>query len=414
MHATPLIPPLTTAAGILRRLDALALCTDTPGEITRLFLTPAHRQAITLVADWMREARLAPTLDPSGTLTGHLPAKNPQAPTLMLASHIDSVCNAGRYDGCLGVALAIALAAHFGPHTLPYHLDIRAFGDEEGVRFPVTLTGAHAAAGSFAPAWLDASDARGITLRQALAHFGLDPAALLAGACTAHASAYLEIHIEQGPVLDSHNAPVGIVTAINGAERHDITVAGAAGHAGTVPMAQRRDALAAAAEMVLAIEAVARRHANVVATVGRLDVTQGAANVIPGHVAFTLDLRAPDDALRHTAATAIFAALRHVAAARHVTVTHQLRHVAPAAACDPRLQASLAAAVEQLKLPVIHLPSGAGHDAMVMARHCPMGMLFVRCRGGVSHHPDEHVTEADVAAALHVMMEVLQEEGVLF
>jgi allantoate deiminase len=402
------------AAGILRRLDALALCTETPGQITRLFLTQAHRQAITLVSDWMREAGLSPELDASGTLTGYLPAKHPSAPTLMLGSHIDTVRNAGRYDGCLGVALAIALAAQIGPRELPFHLEIRAFGDEEGVRFPVTLTGAHAAAGSFAPAWLDAVDAAGVTLRQALIDFGLDPIALLAGTCTTRANAYLEIHIEQGPVLEAQGAPLGIVTAINGAERHDMTVTGHAGHAGTVPMDQRRDALAAAAQMVLAVETVARRHANVVATVGRLEVSPGATNVIPGSVTFTLDLRAPDDGLRQTAAAAIFAILRDVAATRHVTLAHRVRHVAPAVACDRRFQAQLTEAVENLDLPVIHLPSGAGHDAMVMANHCPMGMLFVRCRGGISHHPDEHVSEGDVALALRVMVEVIKKGRVLF
>jgi len=402
------------AAAILRRLNALALCTETPGEITRLFLTPAHRQAITLVASWMDQAGLSPTLDASGTLTGHLPAKNPDAPTLMLGSHIDTVRNAGRYDGCLGVALAIAVAAHVGPCRLPFHLDISAFGDEEGVRFPVTLTGSHAAAGSFSPDWLDAADAAGITLRQALTDFGLDPAALLAGSCTTNAAAYLEIHIEQGPVLEALDAPLGIVTAINGAERHDITVTGVAGHAGTVPMDQRRDALTAAAAMVLAIEAAARRHAHIVATVGRLEVSPAAANVIPGGATFTLDLRAPDDACRQAAAAEIFATLRDVAAVRQVTLTHRLRHVAPAVACDARLQAKLAAAVASQGLPVVHLPSGAGHDAMVMAKHCPMGMLFVRCLGGISHHPDEFVSEADVALALRVIVETLKQERVLF
>jgi allantoate deiminase len=411
MHATPV--DKWDAAGILRRLDALALCTDTPGEITRLFLSPAHRQAVTVVSAWMNQAGLSSELDPSGTLTGHLPAKDPGAPTLMLGSHIDSVRNAGRYDGCLGVALAVAVAAHFGPRKLPYHLDIRAFGDEEGVRFPVTLTGAHAAAGSFAPEWLDAVDAAGISLRQALVDFGLDPAALLAGACTANPAAYLEIHIEQGPVLEAHNAPLGIVTAINGAERHDITVTGMAGHAGTVPMDQRRDALTAAAQMVLAVETVALRHASVVATVGRLAVSPGAANVIPGNVTFTLDLRAPDDALRQTAAVEIFARLRDVAASRQVTLAHRLRHVAPAVGCDPRLQARLAAAVASLNLPVIYVPSGAGHDAMVMARQCPMGMLFLRCRGGISHHPDEHVREGDVAVALRAIIEAVRTGSVL-
>jgi allantoate deiminase len=397
-------PPLDSwdAAGILRRLDQLALCTETPGEITRLFLTPEHQAAIALVSGWMQHAGLTTMLDASATLIGRLPAQRAGAPTLMLGSHIDTVRKAGRYDGCLGVLLAIAAAAQLGRHALPYHLEIRAFGDEEGVRFPVTLTGAHAAAGSFQAEWLETTDATGETLGQALRSFGLNPASLAANTCAGNAFAYLEIHIEQGPVLESQNAPLGIVTAINGAIRMEISVAGQAGHAGTVPMAQRRDALAAAAEMVLAIEAIAHAgaQAGVTATVGRLWVSPDATNVIPGACVFTLDLRAPTDALRDQTTADTLASLQAIAAARGVGLSHRQTHAAAAAACDARLQSALADTLQTMNLPVIRLPSGAGHDAMVMARHCPVGMLFVRCRGGISHHPDEYVTEADVALAL--------------
>jgi len=395
------------AAGVLRCLDLLAACTDQEGEITRLFLTPAHAKAVALVRGWMQEAGLHTKLDPSGTLVGtrHVP----DAPSLLIGSHIDTVRGAGRYDGCLGVILGIALAARLRDTPLRYGLEIRAFGDEEGVRFPITLTGAHATAGNFDPAWLSAADSDGITLRQALENFGLDVQALVEGACTAdRVFAYLEIHIEQGPVLEAANAPLGVVTAINGAKRFSVTLTGQAGHAGTVPMAARQDALVAASEMVLAVRRVALAHPGVVATVGRLSVFPGATNVIPGACTFTIDLRAPEDGLRNTAEHKIFAALEAAAQTHGVRLESACLHEAPATACDARLQAHLAKSLSQNGFLPIRLPSGAGHDAMAVASLCPVGMLFVRCAGGISHHADESVTEADVAAALDVMTRALQ------
>ncbi len=399
------------AARILRELDELAGCTSVAGGITRLFLTPAHASAVSLVRTWMERAGLVPVLDASGTLVGRDPAASPNMPRLLLGSHIDTVRNAGRYDGCLGVALAIELAARAKQLTLPYSIEIRAFGDEEGVRFPVTLTGALAAAGQqITAARLQAQDNDGTTLEEALRAFGLDPGALVAGTCTAAGVfAYLEIHIEQGPVLENSGAPLGIVTAINGAARFDVTVSGQAGHAGTVPMSQRHDALAAAAEMVLAVRSIARARANVVATVGRMNVAPNAANVIPGTCTFSVDVRAPGDDQRDEAATDIQRAIDMAARENDVGASVQHTHTAPAVACDTRLQALLADALATASLPALHLPSGAGHDAMAMAPLCPIGMLFVRCTGGVSHHPDEHVTEADVAAALEVMTIALQK-----
>jgi allantoate deiminase len=357
----------------------------------------------------MQQAGLLTTLDPSGTLVGALPGPSPDAPVLLIGSHIDTVRNAGRYDGCLGVVLAITLAARARTLSLPYALAIRAFGDEEGVRFPVTLTGAHATAGSFNPAWLAARDENNVTLSAALDDFGLSPHALAENTCTAQrAFAYIEIHIEQGPVLEAENTPVGVVTAINGAARFEATVTGRAGHAGTVPMSQRQDALAAAAAMILAIRDIAGALPNVVATVGYLTVSPGAINVIPGACHFTIDLRAPEDALRHRAQRELTAALHAIARRSNVTCALHQTHQAPAVACDARLQSVLAASIAESGLPVRHLPSGAGHDAMAVASLCPVGMLFVRCSGGISHHPDESVTESDVEAALHVMTKTLQ------
>jgi allantoate deiminase len=393
------------AARILRELDDLAGCTSVPGAITRLFLTPAHARAVSLVRTWMERAGLATRLDASGTLVGRDPAAAADTARLLLGSHIDTVRDAGRYDGCLGVALAVELAARARLLSLPYTIEVRAFGDEEGVRFPVTLTGALAAAGQvFDPTRLQARDEDGITMADALRDFGLDADALVAGDCTATgAFAYLEIHIEQGPVLEAAGAPLGVVTAINGAARLDVAVTGQAGHAGTVPMSQRHDALAAAAEMVLAVRRIARAGRDLVATVGRLNIAPNAANVIPASCHFSVDVRAPCDTKRDEAVAAICEAIKTVAADDGVAARVVRSHVAPAVKCDTRLQNVLAEALSQAGLQAPHLPSGAGHDAMALASLCPVGMLFVRCTGGISHHPTEHVTEADVAAALEVM-----------
>ena len=397
------------AAGLLARLDELAGCTDQPGEITRLFLSPAHRHAAALVRGWMSQAGLEAHLDSSGTVVGVRKGAPPHRPRLLIGSHIDTVRRAGRYDGCLGVMLGIAAAARLRDVALPYTLEIRAFGDEEGVRFPVTLTGAKATAGRFDPAWLAVRDTEGISLAEALERFGLDPASLLAGSCTANdAFAYLEVHIEQGPVLETLDAPLGIVSAINGASRYEVRVTGQAGHAGTVPMATRQDALVASAAMVLAVRQVALAQEGVVATVGRLAVLPGAANVIPGNCVFTVDLRAADDRVRDAAEDRLFQELRAAAACYGTQVSIERTHAAPATQCDARLQAHLARAVAAQGLPAHVMPSGAGHDAMAVASLCPVGMLFVRCAGGISHHPDEAVTESDVAAALEAMVTTLR------
>ena len=385
------------ARRIQARLAQLAQCTDEPGRITRLFLSPAHRRAIELIDGWMTEAGLATTLDAAGTLVGTRPGP-PGAPTLLLGSHIDSVRDAGRYDGCLGVLAAIEAAGALDA------IEIRAFGDEEGVRFPVTLTGARATAGTFDPAWLDQQDADGITLDAARRAFQL-PADI--GACKSGAFAYLELHIEQGPVLEAHGVPVGIVTAISGTSRSLATILGRAGHAGTVPMVGREDALAAAAAMILAVRDIARAR-GIVATVGRIDAKPGAANVIAGEAAFTIDLRAPEDHLRLEAQAELDQALAAIAAREQVRLTIARTHQAPAVQCCPRLQRLLAAATRDAGHPVIHLPSGAGHDAMAIADLCPVGMLFVRCAGGISHHPAEHVTTDDIAVALDVLTRTLR------
>jgi allantoate deiminase len=396
-----------TASRLMDRLAELATASDTPEGLTRLFLSPAHARAVAMVQSWMQEAGLQTSLDAIGNLVGRT-AHLPDAPTLLLGSHIDTVRNAGWYDGNFGVLAAIEAIQAAG--KLPYNVEILTFGDEEGVRFPATLAGSRAIAGRFDPATLSLCDSEGISLEVALKNFGCDPAAIPAIARRPEdIAAYVELHIEQGPVLEAENLALGIVTAINGASRFAVTVTGAAGHAGTVPMALRQDALTAAAAMILAIEDRAQRTPGLVATVGSLTVLPGAPNSIPGQVKFSIDIRAPEDAVRAATIADITAHLQSIAASREVAVTLTKTHDAPATPCAGFLQDQLAAAVSRLDMKPFHLPSGAGHDAMAIAALCPVGMLFVRCKGGISHTPEESITADDADLAVAALTRFLQD-----
>lgn len=392
----------------MRRLDELGTVSDDPGCLTRLYLTPAHKAATQRVAAWMAEAGLAVHVDAVGTVVGRYAGSDPAAKVLIVGSHIDTVRNAGKYDGPLGVIVGIEAVAALNARGIrcPFAIEIVAFGDEEGVRFPVTLTGSKALAGTLDPATLDSADSDGITIRKALADFGCAPA--LSGiARTGHALGYLEVHIEQGPVLEAQNLPVGTVSAIAGASRATVTVTGMAGHAGTVPMNLRRDAAAAAAEMVLAVEDQALVTEDLVATVGRIEIQPGAPNVVPGKAVFTIDMRSPHDAVRHAA----FARLREhcdaIAARRQVSLDFVKTYDQAAVTCDPRFAALWDAAARAQGFPSFRLPSGAGHDGLAMAALCPVSMLFVRCRGGISHNPAESVETGDVEIAVTLLQDVI-------
>jgi allantoate deiminase len=389
---------------LLRRLAELATLSDMPGGLTRLFLSPAHKRAVGLVEGWMREAGLETHVDAVGNLVG----RKGGGKKLLLGSHIDTVRDAGWYDGNFGVLAAIAALEAAG--DLPYGVEIIAFGDEEGVRFPQTLSGSRAVAGTFDPAALAGRDADGISMGEALAAFGGDPAGIAALARNPAAIlGYVELHIEQGPVLEAEQLPVGVVTAINGASRFAVAVTGDAGHAGTVPMPMRRDALTASAEMVLAVEAIGRSSPELVATVGALSVHPGAPNSVPGVVKFSIDVRAPVDAARHEAVVAITSAFDRIAGSRNVDLSMTQTHDAPAVICAGRLREDLAAAVKANGIAPRFLPSGAGHDAMAVADLCPVAMLFVRCKGGISHTPEESVTAEDAQTAVDVLVEFLRK-----
>ncbi|MFL5335731.1 MAG: allantoate amidohydrolase [Geminicoccaceae bacterium] len=400
-------------ANVMAHLHELARCTSEPGRLTRLYLTPAHKGAIRMVQGWMEEAGMTVEVDAAANVVGRYPGRSPELPALLVGSHIDTVRDAGHYDGNLGVVAAIEAVAALNAagERLPFAIEVIAFGDEEGVRFPSKLTGSRAVAGTFEPQSLDITDQQGIRLEAALRGFGCDPAAIPGLARRRDAVlGYVELHIEQGPVLEERQLPVGLVTAIAGASRFRIDVVGQAGHAGTVPMELRKDALVASAEMILAVER--RGHGagepGLVATVGALEVSPGAANVVPGKVTFTLDIRAPADADRLKAIEDLVAAFAILAARRHVRVKVEKFYDEPAVACDPGLLALLEAAVQRAGITPYRLPSGAGHDGLAIAALCPIAMLFVRCKGGISHNPAESITTRDADVATHILLDFLR------
>ena len=386
-----------------------------PDRLFRAYLTPAHTAATEALQGWMAEAGLATHVDPAGNLIGRYEGREPNAPAILIGSHIDSVRDGGRYDGPLGIMLGIECVdrLHRGERRLANAIEIIAFGDEEGSRFPVPMLTSRAVAGTLAADMLDISDADGVTLADALAGCGLDIDRFGRAARSAKAvRAYVEVHIEQGPALEAADLPVATVSGIAAQRRYQVSVTGSAGHAGTSPMALRRDALAAAAEMVLAVEQVGTGEpADLVATVGSLEVSPGAPNVVPGATNFTIDVRAGAGATRDAAAAAILAAIARIAARRDVSATATLTHDMAASPCDPALVAGMDKAIADAGLPPYGLVSGAGHDAMVMAALCPTAMLFVRCAGGISHNPAEAVAPSDVEAALEVLCRFVEKLG---
>jgi allantoate deiminase len=397
---------------IVERIAELGTISETKEHLARLFLTPEHRAAAELILGWMREAGMRAHLDAIGNVCGRYEGERPGLPCLMLGSHYDTVCDAGKWDGPLGLITAISCVASLNRRgrRMPFAIEVVGFADEEGVRFASTLLGSRAIAGTFDESVLNTSDRDGITMRQAMKDFGLDPDDIGAAARTRHELlAYLELHIEQGPVLEGHNLPLGVVTAIAGATRLSARLTGMAGHAGTVPMALRRDALTGAAECILAIEEFCRTdHGGLVGTVGYIHAAPGATNVIAGQVSFTMDIRAPTDQRRKRAVTDIVRRLEAIAKRRKLALQLNVTHENRTVPCAPWLRAQVADAIVKEGVGVFELASGAGHDGMAMVDIADVGMIFVRCRGGVSHHPDEHVEFADADVGARVLLRVIE------
>lgn len=401
------LPPHSLGARAFARLEALRPFTDEPGKITRLYLSPSHRRSIDFTVGMMREAGCDSVhIDALGTVVGRYEGKTSGLPALLIGSHIDTVKDGGAYDGALGVIAGIGVveALKEKNQRLDFAVEVLAFGDEENVRFPANLTSSRALAGTLPDDALDAKDEDGISIREALTICGFDPdgvAKLKRDPATV--IGYVELHIEQGPVLEAENLAVGVVTAINGATRWALTVRGEAGHAGTVPMALRHDALTAAAEMALAIETLGRRDADLVATVGKFQALPGSVNVVPGEVRFTLDARAPHDDKRNALTRDIEMQCHAIAKKRGVTLTIEPMSSSKATPMTSIFIDGLSDAVGRRQITPRLLASGAGHDAMAMADLCPAGMLFVRCKGGISHNPAESMTVEDCDVAIEIL-----------
>lgn len=392
------------AARVMARADELAAISETPEGLTRVYLSPQHLQANQQAALWMTQAGMTVWQDSVGNICGRYEGEQEGAPAILLGSHLDTVRNAGRYDGMLGVLTAIEVvhSLHRQGRRLKKAIEIVGFCDEEGTRFGITLLGSRGLTGTWPESWLAQTDADGVSVAQAMVLAGLDPARIhLAARSQEEIAAYLELHIEQGPCLEQEGLALGVVEAINGARRLNCCFTGEAGHAGTVPMSHRKDALAAAAEWMVLVETLTREQGgNLVATVGTLRCAPGAVNVIPGEVTLTLDIRGPNDQPLDALLSRLLASAQEIAARRQLQFSAEEFYRIAATACDSELQRVLSEAVQEVQRRSVSLPSGAGHDAIAIAERWPSAMLFVRCKGGISHHPAESVTTDDVALAI--------------
>ncbi|MEQ6333729.1 allantoate amidohydrolase [Sphingobium sp. MK2] len=408
------LPPGGSRA--VARCDALGVApySDMEGGLYRGYLTPAYAAAQEALARWMAQAGMAVRRDAAANLIGRYEGTRPDAPALLIGSHLDSVRDGGRYDGPLGIMLGVEAveALDWMGQRPPFPIEVIAFGDEEGSRFPAAMLTSRAVAGTLAADALAIADAAGVPLAEA----GVNLTDYLSAARAPGSTlAYLETHIEQGPVLEAEGLAVGTVTGIAAQLRYQVVVTGMAGHAGTSAMPLRRDALAGTAEMILAIETIARDDASdLVATVGQIAALPGAPNVIAGDIRFSIDIRSGDEARRDQAAEAMLDTIVRIAERRGLGIDTQRIHDLPASPCDPALMDLMDAAIADAGHRRFRLVSGAGHDAMVMAAHCPTAMLFIRCKDGISHHPAEHVDPADADVALQVMLGFIHRLGATF
>jgi len=387
---------------VMAECKRIAAMSDEPGRTTRLFLSPATRAVHDHIRARMEALGMAVRVDAAGNLRGLWVPANARSERLLIGSHIDTVPNAGAYDGVLGVVMALEHIELSKELQLPLAIEVIAFSEEEGVRFGIPFIGSRAVVGRFDDALLERKDADGITVAAAIRTFGIDPDRMGEAVLDENAAAFLEIHIEQGPVLEAEKLSLAAVTAIVGQTRLTLEFAGQANHAGTTPMRLRRDALAAAAEWITGVEQLARSTDGLVATVGKIALEPNAGNVVPGKATVSLDVRHAWDSARMSAVKQLLENAKAIAEPRELAVQHQVQLDQPAVPMDERLTSFVADAIEAAGMPVKLMTSGAGHDAMVLAARVPTTMLFLRSPGGLSHHPDEAVLEDDVDAALRV------------
>jgi allantoate deiminase len=399
------------ASEVIRRCRQLAGCSETRGGTTRTFLSRPMRDVHSRLAGWMAAAGMDVRVDAAGNIRGVYPSATGGTQRLFIGSHLDTVPDAGAFDGVLGVVLGIALIEMLEGRRCPFSIEVIGFSDEEGVRFGAPFIGSRAFAGSFDSGLLTRGDSNGISMADAIREYGLDPARLGDALASRPSAGYLEFHIEQGPVLDDLNLALSVVEAIVGQTLVAVTFTGMANHAGTTPMSRRKDALAGAAEWIIAVEREGGATQGLVATVGRAEVQPGAGNVIPGRCELSLDVRHADDAIRESAVDHLSRAARDIAMRRRLEVNWEPRLDQPSVAMDPALTATLARSVEQAGFASHRMSSGAGHDAMIVAARMPVAMLFIRCDKGISHHPSESVREEDIAAALEAGQRFLDVLG---
>jgi allantoate deiminase len=397
------------AGDVIRWCRQLAKLSEDGNATTRTFLSKPMRDVHTSLAQWMAAVGMTVRVDAVGNIRGVYGATAQQAPRLYIGSHLDTVPNAGAFDGVLGVVIGVALVGSLNQKRLPFAIEVVGFSDEEGVRFGAPFLGSRALTGEFDEGLLERRDQTGKTVRDVIRAYGLDPGRIPDAKASPGALGYLEFHIEQGPVLEELDLPLAVVDVISGQTRAELTFTGCAAHAGTTPMKMRRDALAGAAEWIAEVEREAVATSGLVATVGQLTVEPGAGNVVAARAVASLDVRHPADAIRKAAAERLRTSAEGIATRRGLKMTWEPRLDQPSVSMDASMAAMLERAVEHGGVRPHRMPSGAGHDAMVLASKMPAGMLFLRCEKGISHHPAENVREDDVAAALEAGSRFLEE-----
>ena len=400
---------LSLAREVMARCQTLARFSEDAGSIRRTFLSPPMRDCHREIMTWVEALGVTSTIDAAGNLRMTYPAAEPGAKRLLIGSHLDTVPNAGAYDGILGVVLAIALLRGLDGKRLPFAIEVIGFSEEEGVRFGTPFIGSRALVGRLDDEILNRKDVHGVSIRQAIANSGLDPSEIGQAALRGDALAYLEFHIEQGPVLENAGHSLGVVEAIAGQSRLELKFLGHSNHAGTTPMNLRYDSLAAAAEWIGVVERYARATAGLVATVGAIHAEPGAVNVIAGETRVTLDVRHQNDETRIAAVASMIRQAEEIAARRGIKVQSKTLMGQPSVPMDRFLVSEIERAFVSAGCASYRMASGAGHDAMILAAKIPTAMIFLRTPGGISHDPAESVSEGDVAKAIDCGLHLLSQ-----